>query len=118
MTDSSSYVASSSGYVALGATTQNRARNVMTSPLSKTSLYNSPNNNRTIPNQNVEIVTENDAFARMHYNSLLHKPMNDHQNTYTSSGYFGITTAYPSRCSVPAYRQCASPFTHSFAQHN
>lgn len=116
MNETAAYVSSSSGYVSLGSTTLNRARNVFLPALAKTSLYNSPSSNNTIQNQNISIVTENDAFASMHYNSLLHKPMKDTQNVYTSSGYFGISEAYPTRCSVPAYRQCAAPFTHSFTE--
>lgn len=102
-------------YPPVSATYGNQSRDFSVQ-VPKTTVYNAPDNNFTIPNQTVQIVQNNEAFLRQRYYSLSHKMPSAAPDGENTSGYFGITAAYPSRCSVPKYRNCDQGPSKTFAR--
>ncbi|NDE17441.1 hypothetical protein EBZ80_21165, partial [bacterium] len=105
MTDSTRSLPSGGVYPPVSATYGNMSRDFSVH-VPKTSIYNMPDNNFTIPNQTVQIVQTNDAFSQERYYSLSHRSPSAPASGENLSGYFGITAAYPTRCSVPVFRKC------------
>lgn len=93
-------------YVEKTSSTQDAKRRMQQS-----SPFMTPGYTAKVPPQSYGVVANYKPYTEKYqYNTLLHVPPSQRIQSYNSSGYFKVTQAYLSECTLTQPRQCDPPF--------